>query len=483
MANITDLSLSQIKKELDGNKLSGKEVVLAFKQAYEADQAHKTPLNGYIEFFDDAEKLAEASDARRKNNEARGLEGLPLAIKDNILIQGKIATCGSSILKDFRAPYSSTVVERLKNQGIIPVGRTNMDEFGMGSSCEYSIYGPTRNPMDRNKTPGGSSGGSASVVAGKQAPAALGTETGGSVRLPAAFCGIYGLKPSYGTLSRYGVVAYGSSLDQIGILSRDPDDMALLLEHGVGTDPHDETSAALDFSGVYPLKPKNPKGLKIALPEEFMGEGIDEVIKNKVTAFASWFEKQGATVESIKLPILKSTVAIYYIIAPAEASSNLTRYDGIRYGFRDEKASSLEDLYIKSRSQGFGDEVKRRIFIGNYVLSSGYYDAYYKKAMQVRSILKQEIAKVYENYDLILSPTSPCLPFNLGAKLDDPLAMYLTDICTTFVNLAQIPSLSVPCGTSEEGLPIGIQLIGKQFSEINLLSIAKTWHQEEGLKQ
>jgi aspartyl-tRNA(Asn)/glutamyl-tRNA(Gln) amidotransferase subunit A len=480
MESLTRLTLTELKEKLSRREISSEEIITALKKAYLEDQEESVPLNGYIEFFDDALDCAKKADTLRSNDNCGDLTGLPLAVKDNILIKGRANTCGSGVLKGFTAPYSSTVVHRLCDRGIIPVGRTNMDEFGMGSSCEYSIYGPTRNPHDRERTPGGSSGGSAAVVASGQAPAALGTETGGSIRLPAAFCGLYGLKPSYGTFSRYGVVAFGSSLDQIGILARCPDDIALLLEAGAGIDPHDATSAKVDFQGITPLREKNLKGLRIALPREFFGKGIDPEIQTKVMDFSRWLEKEGATCEQIPLPILDGAVAMYYIIAPAEASSNLARYDGIRYGYREDDGSGLEALYTRSRSTGFGKEVKRRIFIGNYVLSSGYYDAYYKKAMLVRTLLRKKLDEVFSTFDLLLSPTSPCLPFKIGEKVDDPLAMYLTDICTAFVNLALLPSLSIPLGKSESNLPVGAQIVGKRFSEKFLLQIAKRWHTQGG---
>jgi aspartyl-tRNA(Asn)/glutamyl-tRNA(Gln) amidotransferase subunit A len=465
---------------MERGELSSVDVTNAYRKAIFREREHPLPLNCYIEFFEDAPDASKNADKAREAGSSGFLCGLPIAVKDNILVQGKPCTCASGVLKGFVAPYSATVVARLLSAGMIVLGRTNMDEFGMGSSCEYSIYGPARNPVDRELTPGGSSGGSAAAVASHLAPVALGTETGGSVRLPAAFCGIYGLKPSYGTLSRYGVVAFGSSLDQIGILARSPDDIALILQECAGSDAFDATSEETDFGRIFPLRPADIKGLKVALPDEFFGEGIDPEIKESVHRFASWLGQSGAIVEPLSLPILESAVAIYYIIAPAEASSNLARYDGIRYGFRTEEAVTLEDLYTRSRSLGFGKEVKRRIFIGNYVLSSGYYDAYYKKAMQVRTILRSQLDDLFNTYDVIVSPTSPCPPFKLGEKVDDPLSMYLTDICTTFVNLALLPSLSIPCTRTKAGLPVGVQVVGKRFSEPLLLGIAKTYHEQGG---
>ncbi|MCD6121673.1 MAG: Asp-tRNA(Asn)/Glu-tRNA(Gln) amidotransferase subunit GatA [Spirochaetales bacterium] len=475
MSEIAELSLSELKKLLDSGELSSLEVVEALREQFNADAKSGEPLNGYIEFFNDAEELAIKADTARKTGTAGLLEGLPIAVKDNILISGRRATCGSAILKGFTAPYSSTVVERLMNEGAIPIGRTNMDEFAMGSTCEYSVYGPTKNPVNRDYVAGGSSGGSAAVVAAKQAPCALGSETGGSVRLPASFCGTYGLKPTYGSLSRYGLVAFGSSLDQIGIVSRNPDDIALVMKVASGFDSNDATSADIDFSGLFPAKKISLKGKKVALPEELSGERIDDQVRNFLNLFKAWLAGEGVEVQSISIPLLKTAVAMYYIIAPAEASSNLARYDGVRYGFRDTGGKTLEDLYIRTRTKGFGEEVKRRIFIGNYVLSSGYYDAYYKKAMKVRYLLKEELNKVLKKYDFILSPTSPVLPFKRGEKIDDPLSMYLIDICTVFANLALLPALSIPVGIADSGLPVGMQLTGRMFKEGELLQAAKNW--------
>ena len=477
--SIVSMSLVQLKELLDRGEISSVEIVKAFRKSYEKDLESDKPINGYIEFFEDAEKTAEKSDQVRASGEYGLLEGLPIAVKDNILISGHYATCGSNILKGFKSPYSATVVERLKNEGIVPLGRTNMDEFAMGSTCEYSAYGPTRNPVNREYVAGGSSGGSAAVVASGQAPCALGSETGGSVRLPASFCGLYGLKPTYGSLSRYGLVAFGSSLDQIGILSRVPDDIALILSVVAGQDVNDSTSADIDFSGIFPLKRLVLKGKKIAIAKELFESGIDGEVKGAIERFSRWLEEKGAIVDIVSIPLIEKSVAIYYIIAPAEASSNLSRYDGVRYGYRNVNAKTLEDMYIKTRSEGFGKEVKRRIFIGNYVLSSGYYDAYYKKAMEVREMLKIQLAKVFESYDFILSPTSPVKPFKLGEKIDDPLSMYLADICTTFANLASLPALSIPAGNFSNGLPIGVQITGRMFDEPQLLRVAKLWEQEE----
>lgn len=484
MSEVTKLTLSELRAGLQSGELSSTAIVSAYHDAYLADTKARDPLNGYVEWFEDALELAEAADAaRRAGSRSSELLGLPIAVKDNILIKGRSLTCASEILQGFIAPYSATVIERLLAAGMIPVGRTNMDEFAMGSSCEYSCYGPARNPMDRTRTTGGSSGGSAAVVAGNQAPVALGSETGGSVRLPASFCGVYGLKPSYGSLSRYGLVAFGSSLDQIGIVGRCPRDIALILSVAAGRDPKDQTSADTDFAPLgASLAPRELAGLRMAIPQEFLAEGLDPEVRRVLDSFVDWARASGATVETISLPILDASVAIYYIIAPAEASSNLARYDGVRYGYREKEIANLFELYERTRSRGFGKEVKRRILLGNYVLSSGYYDAYYKKAQGVRTLLIREVGEVLARYDLILSPTAPTPAFALGSKVDDPLAMYLSDIYTTFANLALLPSLSLPAGHTAQGLPVGVQITGRRFAEGLLLSCAESWHEKGGLR-
>jgi aspartyl-tRNA(Asn)/glutamyl-tRNA(Gln) amidotransferase subunit A len=477
MPEITASTLTELKALLDTRKVSAREIFKAFEKNYQADAGSPLPVNGYIEFFNDNEAAAAAEDKKRSQGKAGLLSGLPIAVKDNILMSGRKATCGSHVLKDFIAPYSATVIERLLAEGAVVLGRTNMDEFAMGSSCEHSCYGPTRNPSNREYVPGGSSGGSAAVVSSLQAPVSLGSDTGGSVRLPASFCGIYGLKPTYGVLSRYGLVAYGSSLDQIGILARSPEDIALLLSAAVGPDPRDNTSLDVELGKLFPLKPSSLRGLRFAIPAELMGEGIAQSVRECVERFIGWLKDSGAAVTEISIPLLKYAIAIYYIIAPAEASSNLGRYDGVQYGLR-ESSENLMDMYCETRTAGFGSEVKRRVFIGNYVLSHGYYDAYYKKAQAVRSLLTREFASVFENYDVILSPTSPTPPFRLGEKLADPLAMYLQDMCTTFANLVGAPALSIPAGVTDTGLPIGIQIAGRTCEEARLLEIASAWERE-----
>ena len=475
---ITNLTLCEIKKRLETEEISSLEVVSAFRDAYEKDKSAKDPVNGFVEWFDDAERSAEETDRRRSAGEKGILLGLPLAIKDNIQIAGKSATCASRILQGFTAPYSATAVELLKSEGAIFLGRTNMDEFAMGSSCEYSCYGPTLNPWDRSRIAGGSSGGSAAVVAAGHAPFALGSDTGGSIRLPASFCGVYGLKPTYGAISRYGLIAFGSSLDQIGFLASSPQDLALVLSVAARKDPRDSTSVEIDGQNSYPLQSPDMGGLRVGVPAQLKGDRFDQSVREKFDDFCTWLADSGVVVEEFSLPILDACVALYYIIAPAEASSNLSRYDGVKYGHRSDQWTNLLDMYEKTRNEGFGREVKRRILIGNYVLSSGYYDAYYKKAQAVRSLLKKELKQVFESYDMILSPTSPTPAFKVGEKTQNPLAMYLTDVCTTMANLTNTPSLSMPAGRTADDLPVGVQITGPAASDSKLLQLAARWHRE-----
>ncbi len=474
---LASLTLTELKAGLAAKKFSAVEAFRAFRKTYDDDRSAQPPLNGFVQFYADNEKLAAAADGKLAGNEGGALCGLPLAVKDNIAIAGRPAECASRVLSGFVPPYSATVTERLLAQGAVPLGRTNMDEFAMGSTCEYSSSGPARNPVDRTRVTGGSSGGSAAVVGARQAPAALGSDTGGSVRLPASFCGVYGFKPTYGALSRYGLIAYGSSLDQIGVLARSPEDVALVFSRAAGLDPRDNTSRETDVSGLDPLAPASLAGLRFVLPKEFTGEGIDPDVRKRLDEFKAWLEKSGAVVKEISVPLLEHAIAVYYIIATAEASSNLGRYDGVQYGPRA-GAANLIDMYYETRTQGFGSEVKRRIFLGNYVLSSGYYDAYYKKAQAVRHLLMNEFARVFTEADFVLSPTSPVPAFKLGEKLDNPLAMYLLDAYTTYANLLGTPAISMPAGTTAGGLPVGVQLSGPAGADARLLSVAAAWHRE-----
>ena len=413
-----------------------------------------------------------------KNGEINSrFAGIPIGIKDNMCTKGVKTTCSSKMLENFIAPYDATVIEKLNNEGIISLGKLNMDEFAMGASTEYSAFKKTKNPWNLNTVPGGSSGGSAAAVAANLAPWALGSDTGGSIRQPSAFCGVVGLKPTYGLVSRYGLVAFASSLDQIGPITKDVQDAALLLNLIAGHDEKDTTSINNEKVDYTKCLKNDVKGLKIGVPKEFFGEGINAEVKAKLQEAIEKYKELGAIVEECSLDIAEYALATYYIIACAEASSNLGRFDGIRYGYRTKNFENLKDIYINSRSEGFGQEVKRRIILGTYVLSSGYYDAYYKKALEVRTLVKQEFDKKFEKYDVLLTPTSPTVAFEIGTRSNNPLEMYLADICTVSVNIAGLPGISIPCGVDSKGMPIGMQLIGDKFKEETILNAAYTYEQ------
>ncbi|TFB12537.1 Asp-tRNA(Asn)/Glu-tRNA(Gln) amidotransferase subunit GatA [Candidatus Marinimicrobia bacterium MT.SAG.3] len=414
-----------------------------------------------------AEKITDAM----KSGTAGTLAGKTVAIKDAIITKGTVTTAGSQILKDFIPPYDATVVERLIANDALLFGKTNMDEFAMGSSNENSSFGPVKNPLNPGYVPGGSSGGSAAAVAAGIVDMALGSDTGGSIRLPAAFCGVVGMKPTYGRVSRYGLIAFASSLDQIGPIANSVSDVALLLKAIAGHDVCDSTSSTEEVPNYPNLLDSEVKGVKIGLPKEYYGEGCDKEILDRVNDLTEALRSKGAEIIEVSLPHTEYSIATYYIIATAEASSNLERYDGMRYGFRAD-GSDLSEVYSQSRSKGFGEEVKRRIMLGTYVLSAGYYDAYYKKAQQVRRLIRDDFITAFKEVDLLLAPTSPTTAFKLGDKIDDPLAMYLVDVYTTSLNLAGLPGISIPVGNSSEGLPIGLQLIGKPFEETELLQAA-----------
>ena len=413
-----------------------------------------------------------------KNGEINSrFAGIPIGIKDNMCTKGVKTTCSSKMLENFIAPYDATVIEKLNNEGIISLGKLNMDEFAMGASTEYSAFKKTKNPWNLNTVPGGSSGGSAAAVAANLVPWALGSDTGGSIRQPSAFCGVVGLKPTYGLVSRYGLVAFASSLDQIGPITKDVQDAALLLNLIAGHDEKDTTSINNEKVDYTKCLKNDVKGLKIGVPKEFFGEGINAEVKAKLQEAIEKYKELGAIVEECSLDIAEYALATYYIIACAEASSNLGRFDGIRYGYRTKNFDNLKDIYINSRSEGFGQEVKRRIILGTYVLSSGYYDAYYKKALEVRTLVKQEFDKKFEKYDVLLTPTSPTVAFEIGTRSNNPLEMYLADICTVSVNIAGLPGISIPCGVDSKGMPIGMQLIGDKFKEETILNAAYTYEQ------
>lgn len=482
---ITDLTFTQLREKLKNKELSSLEIMRAFKAEYEKDLKHPLPLNGFIEFFEDAEENAKKADeliAQGCSFDDKPLLGLPIAVKDNISMIGKLCTCCSRSLQGYYAPYNATVIERLLAAGAVLMGRINMDELAMGSSTEFSCYGPSRNPVDRTRTPGGSSGGSAAVVAGNQAPFSLGTETGGSVRLPASYCGIYGLKPTYGLLSRYGVAAFSSSLDQVGLFGKEINDIALGLAVMAGKDKKDETSEDADLSSLLKLSSYSKEefaSLRFAIPKEFLNtKGLDADVKKVFDDICLWIEKNGAKLEEVSIPVLEASIPTYYTLALSEGASNLSRIDGIRFGLRKDVGKGNDELYIQTRSEGFGPEVKRRIITGNYVLSKEFSGDCYEKSLNVRSKIEQGVNEVLEKYDFIICPTAPAPAFKLNEKIDDPIAMYLSDLFTTFVNLARVASLSVPAGKTKDGLPVGIQFCGKRFSEERILKLAKTWEEQ-----
>lgn len=475
---IQAMTAFEIKKGIEEGKFTSEEIVkMLFERIKEVDPK----VEAYITICEEeAIKSAKMVDEKVKKGEKLGkFAGVPIAIKDNICTDGVKTTCASKILEDFIPPYDATVIRRLKEEDAVIIGKVNMDEFAMGSSTENSAFMKTKNPWDLQRVPGGSSGGSAAVVAAGIAPVSLGSDTGGSIRQPAAFCGVVGLKPTYGVVSRFGLVAFASSLDQIGPLGKTVEDCAMLLEVIAGEDKMDSTCAKEKYDTDYlSALDGSVKGLKIGVPKEFFGKGLNEEIKASMESVIEKLREMGAIVEEISMPITEEGLSSYYIISSAEASSNLDRYDGIRYGFRAEGYESVDDLMAKTRTEGFGKEVKRRIMLGTYALSSGYYDAYYNRAQKLRREIKREFAETFEKYDLILSPASPVLPFLSGEKSENPMEMYLADIYTVNINLAGVPAISLPCGFSKDGLPIGIQVIGPHFGEKKILKAAYALEQE-----
>ncbi len=444
-------------------------------------------VGSYITVTEEA-ALAQAAavDAKRASGEAlSALAGIPVAIKDNICTKGTLTTCASKMLYNFKPPYNATVMDKLAEQDVVITGKVNMDEFAMGSSCENSAMHPTHNPHNLNCVPGGSSGGSAAVVASAQVPISLGSDTGGSIRQPASFCGVVGLKPTYGAVSRYGLVAFASSLDQIGPFGRSIEDAAMLMDAITAYDPrHDSTSVKTPFEGgLRAGLNSDVKGLKIGLPREYFGEGISAPVRESVLKAAEMYKAMGAEVFEISLPLSEYALPIYYILSSAEASSNLARYDGVKYGYRTSNAGDdLIDLYVKSRSEGFGAEVQRRIMLGTYVLSSGYYDAYYKKARAAQRKIREEFADAFQKCDVILTPVAPTTAYEIGSKTSNPLEMYAGDICTVSINIAGLPGLVQPCGFDANNMPIGMQLIGPAFGEQTLLNAGLAFEQASGLK-
>jgi len=426
---------------------------------------------------DKALENAEKADIKINEGKQKSLTGIPVAVKDNICIKEIKTTCGSRILENYESPYDATVIKRLREEFSVFVGKTNMDEFGMGSSTETSYFGVTRNPWDFDRIPGGSSGGSAGAVAADECIVALGSDTGGSIRQPAACCGVVGLKPTYGRVSRFGLVAFASSLDQIGTITKNVQDSAILLTVISGHDSMDSTSVDRGVPDFKKALDMDVKGIRIGIPKEYFREGIDPEVEKSVRNAVKELEKLGAISKEISLPHSEYAVAVYYLIAPAEASSNLARYDGVKYGHRTSNAKGLNNMYGRTRSDGFGKEVKRRIMLGTYSLSAGYYDAYYGKASQVRTLIKRDFEEAFKECDIIVTPTAPAPAFKIGEKIDDPLQMYLFDIYTIPANLAGIPAISIPCGFSRKSLPIGLQLLGKHFDEAGILRVAHAFEQ------
>ncbi len=469
------LSLSELAAGLRSRRFSSVELT---RTLLERIARHNGTLNTFITVTEEtALEAARRADATLQAGGGGPLTGIPLAHKDIFCTDGIRTTCGSRILDNFIAPYDATVAERLKTAGVVLLGKTNMDEFAMGSSNETSYYGPVRNPWDVTRVPGGSSGGSAAAVAARLVPVATGTDTGGSIRQPAALTGITGLKPTYGRVSRYGMIAFASSLDQAGVLTRSAADAAVVLAAMAGFDPRDSTSVDAPVPDYAAQLDKPLKGLKIGLLREFFDEGLDRDVAQLIHAALEVLRAQGATTREVSLPHLPLSVPTYYVVAPAECSSNLSRFDGVRFGYRCEKPRDLLDLYKRSRGEGFGAEVKRRIMTGTYVLSAGYYDAYYLKAQKVRQLISDDFRQAFEEVDVLIGPTSPTPAFALGAKVDDPITMYLNDIYTIGANLAGLPAISVPCGFVG-ALPVGLQIIGPVFSEERLLNAAHRYQLE-----
>ncbi|MEW5745297.1 MAG: Asp-tRNA(Asn)/Glu-tRNA(Gln) amidotransferase subunit GatA [Nitrospirota bacterium] len=471
---LNELTIADLRRLLDNREITPREIL---DDTYTRIDAVEDKVKAYITLTKEAAwAMAEAAQQAIVENRASLLTGIPVAVKDNLCTKGILTTCASKILPNFIPPYESTVTQRMLDQGYLLAGKTNMDEFAMGSSTENSGSHTTRNPWDLGRVPGGSSGGSAAAVAADECIAALGSDTGGSIRQPAALCGVVGLKPTYGRVSRYGLVAYASSLDQIGPITKNVTDAALLMNVIAGHDPKDSTSAPLEVPDFAAALGRDIRGMRIGIPKEYFIEGMDRDVEDAVRAAIKKLESLGAEAVEVSLPHTEYAVATYYILATSEASSNLARYDGVKYGFRAAGKDLLE-MYMNTRAQGFGAEVKRRIMLGTYALSAGYYDAYYKKGQQARTLIKQDFDKAFTTADVIVTPTTPSAAFRIGEKTADPLQMYLSDIFTISVNLAGIPALSLPCGFTGSGLPVGLQVIGKHFDEAALFTVAYAYEQ------
>ena len=471
-----ELTVHELIEKLDKNEVTSEDIIKSYSKRIEEKEKD---VKAFVTITTD-KALEESKSVNRTKSK---VAGIPIGLKDNLCTKGVKTTCSSKMLENFIAPYNATVVENLKNAGIISIGKMNMDEFAMGSSTEYSTFKTTKNPWNLSTVPGGSSGGSAAAVASDMVPWALGSDTGGSIRQPASLCGVVGLKPTYGLVSRYGLVAFASSLDQIGPITKDVTDSAILLNIIAGHDEKDSTSVDMPKKDYTKSLVKDVSKFTIGVPKEFLGEGTNQEVRKSIEKAIEKYKELGATVEECTLDVANQSLATYYIIACAEASSNLGRFDGIRYGYRTENYNNLNDIFINSRSEAFGEEVKRRIILGTYVLSSGYYDAYYKKAQKVRTVIKQEFEKLFKKYDFLITPTSPTVAYKIGEKSNNPLEMYLADLCTVSVNIAGLPGISIPCGVDSSGLPIGLQLIGHPFEEETILQAAYTYEQEINFRE
>jgi len=467
---LSKLSARQLTELLNSKEVNHSDIVRA---ALERIDEIDDKIHAFVLVNHNLEKIQNNSSNNKK------LAGIPVAIKDNICIKDELTTCSSKILKNFRPPYDATVIKRLKQEGAALLGKTNMDEFAFGSSCETSCYGPTKNPWDLSRIPGGSSGGSAAAVASDEVAFALGSDTGGSIRQPAAMCGVVGLKPTYGRVSRFGLIAFASSLDQIGPITKTVEDAALVMNIISGYDKSDSTSYDVEVPDFTKSLVNNIKGVKIGIPDEYFVEGMDKEVEKAVKDAIKLLEGLGAEIKRISLPSTKYAVSTYYLIAPAEASSNLARFDGVQYGLR-KKADRLGDMYKLTRAEGFGEEAIRRIILGTYSLSSGYYEDYYLKAQKVRTIIQEEFKKAFNEVDCIITPTSPTVAFKLGERINDPLKMYLSDIFTIGANLAGIPAMSIPCGFNSENLPIGLQILANLFNEGAIFKVAYTYQENTG---
>jgi aspartyl-tRNA(Asn)/glutamyl-tRNA(Gln) amidotransferase subunit A len=478
---LNQLTIHELREKLRSRAVTSVDIV---ESVFKRIDAVEGKVHAYISLMqEEAIKSAREADKQLQSGAGGELCGIPIALKDILCTKGFKTTCGSRILHNFIPPYNATVVEALKRAGAVFVGKANMDEFAMGSSTETSWFGVTRNPWDLDRIPGGSSGGSAAAVAADECIVSLGTDTGGSIRQPASLCGVVGMKPTYGRVSRFGLIAFASSLDQIGPFTKDVEDCAIMMNAIAGHDPKDSTSVPLDVPDYRSFLNQDISGWTVGIPREYFMDGIDPDVLAAVKKAIGVIETAGAKCIDVTLPHTDYCVAVYYIVATAEASSNLARYDGVKYGYRAENARDLLDMYKKTRSEGFGAEVKRRIMLGTYCLSSGYYDAYYKKASQVRARVKEDFDKAFQQCDVILTPTSPTPAFKIGEKTDDPLQMYLSDIFTISANLAGIPGISVPCGFSTQGLPIGVQFLAGHFAEGKLLQIAHNYEQHAHIEK